>query len=432
MGKFQITDLPKSQVQIKFTVTPEEAKPFVDQAVTDISMQKPIKGFRPGKATYADVAREYGEMLIWETALERIVRAEYVKTILEHDIDTLGSPGISVDKLVPNQEIEFTATATVMPKAIELMNYSQPLVELKKRSVTEAEADQAIEELRRMRRTEAAVDRAATPEDMVMVDLEILKEKVPVEGGTSRDYRVLLSEPHYIPGFAEKLIGAKKGDKLEFTLEFPKEHYTKQLAGQPADFKVEVKEIFELKKPELNEAFAKSLGIESVDELRKVMLRNLQEESDQKAEEAAEIELLEKLVKGSRFSELPDNLVNAEVHRMLHELEDGLEEQGMNMEHYLSSLKKTRDQLMLDFVPRAMDRIRTAILIREIAKREDIKVTEEEIDHELDHILERIKPNDKETRERITSANYRDYIAAQLRNRKTLSFLKEKGIKKNQ
>lgn len=429
MSTPQITDLPKSQVQIKFTVTAEEAKPYIDQAVVDISTQKPLKGFRPGKATYADVARAYGEMLIWESALERVVRAEYVKAILDNGIDTVGSPGIAVDKLVPNQDMEFTATATVMPRATELMDYSAPLVETKKKTVTEAEADQAIEELRRMRRTEAAVDRAATAEDMAMVDLEILKEKVPVEGGTSRDYKVLLNEPHYIPGFAEKLVGAKKGDRLEFTLDFPKEHYTKHLAGQPADFRVEVKEIFELKKPELDEAFAKSLGLGSVEELKKVMLRNLQEESDHKAQEAAEIELLEKLVKGSKFTELPDNLVNEEVHRMLHELEHGLEEQGMNMEHYLSSLKKTRDELMLDFVPRAMDRIRTAILIREVAKREDVKVTEEELDHEIDHILERIKPEDKETRERIASADYRDYVAAQIRNHKTVKLLKEKGIK---
>lgn len=429
MSTPQITDLPKSQVQIKFTVTAEEAKPYIDQAVVDISTQKPLKGFRPGKATYADVARAYGEMLIWESALERVVRAEYVKAILDNGIDTVGSPGIAVDKLVPNQDMEFTATATVMPRATELMDYSAPLVETKKKTVTEAEADQAIEELRRMRRTEAAVDRAATAEDMAMVDLEILKEKVPVEGGTSRDYKVLLNEPHYIPGFAEKLVGAKKGDRLEFTLDFPKEHYTKHLAGQPADFRVEVKEIFELKKPELDEAFAKSLGLGSVEELKKVMLRNLQEESDHKAQEAAEIELLEKLVKGSKFTELPDNLVNEEVHRMLHELEHGLEEQGMNMEHYLSSLKKTRDELMLDFVPRAMDRIRTAILIREVAKREDVKVTEEELDHEIDHILERVKPEDKETRERIASADYRDYVAAQIRNHKTVKLLKEKGIK---
>jgi trigger factor len=430
MSNQQITDLPKSQVQIKFIITPEEAKPYIDQAVADISTQKPLKGFRPGKATYADVAREYGEMLIWETALERIIRASYVKALLDQGIDTVGSPAIAVDKLVPNQDMEFTATATVMPRVIELMDYSQPLVEEKHKTTTEQDVDKALDELRRMRRTEAAVDRQATAEDMVMVDLEILKDNVPVDGGTSRDYRVLLNEPHYIPGFSEKLIGSKKGDALEFTLEFPKEHYTKHLAGQPADFKVQVKEVFELKQPELDETFAASLGLKSVEELKRVMQRNLQEENDKKSQEAAEIELLEKLVKGSKFSELPDNLVNEEVHRMLHELEHAVEEQGMDMEHYLNSLKKTRDQLMLDFVPRAMDRIRTAVIIREIAKREDVKVTDEELDHEIDHILERVKPEDKETRERIASADYRDYVAAQIRNHKTLKTLKDKAIKK--
>jgi trigger factor len=429
MSNPQITDLPKSQVQIKFTITPEEAKPYIDQAVADISTQRPLKGFRPGKATYADVTREYGEMLVWETALERIVRAKYVKALLDQNMDVVGSPAIAVDKLVPNQDIEFTATATIMPRATEIMDYSQPLVEQKHKAATEQDADQAIDELRRLRRTEAAVDRQATADDMVLVDLEILKDNVQVEGGTSRDYRVLLNEPHYIPGFSEKLIGAKKGDALEFTLDFPKEHYTKQLAGQPADFKVQVKEVFELKVPELDETFARSLGLQSVEDLKRVMQRNLQEENDRKTAEAAEIELLEKLVKGSKFTELPDNLVNEEVHRMLHELEHAVEEQGMDMEHYLGSLKKTRDQLMLDFVPRAMDRIRTAVLIREISRLEDCTVTNEELDHEIDHILERVKPEDKETRERVASADYRDYVAAQIRNNKTLKALKQKAIK---
>lgn len=430
MSQPQITDLPKSQVQLKFRITPEEAKPYLDQAVVDISTRKPLKGFRPGKATYADVAREYGEMAVWEAALERIVRSEYVKAILEKDIETIGSPAVAVDKLVPGQEIEFTVTASVMPRVLELMDYGRPLVEAKRRPVDDAETDKAIDELRRMRRTEALVDRPATAEDLVKVDLEILKDKVPVEGGTSRDYRVLLNEPHYIPGFADKLVGAKRGDKLEFTLDFPKEHYTKQLAGQPAEFKVEVKDVYEMKLPALDDGFAKTLGLDSVDKLRETMKRNLQEEADYKADEAAEIELLEKLVKGSKFSDLPDNLVNEEVHRMLHELEHAIEEQGMDMGHYLTSLKKTKDQLMLDFVPRAMDRIRTAVLIREAAKRENCTVPDQELDQEIDRILERLKPEDKETRERVASTDYRDYVASQIRNRKTLKALKDKAIKR--
>ncbi len=430
MSSPKITFLPKSQVELKFAVTSEEAKPYLEQAVTEISTAKPIKGFRPGKAGYDDVKREYGEMLIWETALERIVRANYVKTVLDENIDTLGSPHISVDKLVPGQDIEFTVTASVMPQVTNLMDYTQPLAEVKKHEIKDEEADKAIQDLRKMRRTETAVDRALTLDDLAIIDLEITKDNVPVEGGTSRDYRVYLNEAHYIPGFAQKLEGAKKGETVKFELEFPKEHYTKALAGQKAGFTATVKDVLELKLPELNDEFAKNLGLESLAKLQELIKSNLQQEADSKAEEAAEIEMLEKLVKGSRFSDIPDNLVNEEVHRMLHELEDGVEEQGGNMEDYLSSLKKTKDQLKLDLVPQAILRVQTAVALKEIAGRENCEVDEKELDAEIDRILERIKPEDKEVRERVSSAEYRDYVSAQIKNRKTLKALKEKALKK--
>lgn len=426
----KITQLPKSQVELKFTISKEEAKPYLDQAVVEISTAKPIKGFRPGKAGYDDVAREYGEMLIWETALERIVRAKYVKTILEQEIETIGSPKIDVDKIVPGQDIEFTVTANVMPKVTELMDYSQPLIEHRKREVNAEEEDKAIQDLRKMRRTEAAVDRPLTLDDLAIIDLEISQDGVSVEGGTSRDYKVYLNEPHYIPGFSEKLVGAAKGETRKFELEFPKEHYTKNLAGKKAEFTATIKDVFELKLPELGDEFAKALGLESLANLQELLKKNLQMEADHKAEEAAEIEMLEKLAKGSRFTDIPDTLVNEEVHRMIHELEHGVEEQGMRMEDYLSSMKRTMDQLKLDFVPQAIQRIQTAVLLREVAKREKIEVTEEELDAEIDHILERIKQDDTETRERVSSADYRDYVSAQMKNRKTLGLLKERLVKK--
>lgn len=426
----KITNLPKSQVEIKFTVDVEEAKPYLDQAVAEISTAKPIKGFRPGKAGYDDVAREYGEMLIWETALERIVRAKYVKTILEQDIEAIGSPQIAVDKLVPGQNFEFTVTANVMPRATEIMDFSELKIEPKKREIGVDETEKAIQDLRKMRRSEVLADKPLTLDDLAIIDLEIAKDGVAIEGGTSRDYKVYLNEPHYIPGFSEKLVGAKKGETRKFELEFPNEHYTKQLAGAKADFTATIKDVYELQLPELNDEFAKGFGLESLAKLQELLKQNLQTEADHKTDEAAEIEMLEKLVKGSRFSEIPDNLVNEEVHRMLHELEHGIEEQGMRMEDYLASLKRTKDELKLDFVPQAIQRIQTAVLLREVSKREKIEITEQELDAEIDRILERIKPEDKETRERVISADYRDYVAAQMKNRKTLEFLKEKVIKK--
>jgi len=421
-----VTRLPKSLVEIKFVVTPDEAKPYIDQAAQDLQSSKPIAGFRPGKAPYEEVKKAFGEMRIWETALERIVRARYVHTVLEQSIETIGSPAISVEQLVPGQDIKFTVTAPVMPTVVTLVAYDKPHVTKKTKPVAPADVDAAVEDLRKMRRQEVVVDRAAGKEDMLLLDLEIKKDNVPLEGGTSKNYRVYLNEPHYIPGFAEQVVGLKKGDVKTFTLPFPADHYQKHLAGQHVEFTVNVHDVYELALPELNDEFAKGLGLESAEKLRELLMTNMTKEAEQKADDAAEIELLEKLVDGSKFSEVPELLVNEEVRRMYSELEHAAEHQGMNMGDYLSQLKKTADQIKMDMVPQAIRRVQTAVLVKAIAKQEGVEIADEEVNAEIDRILENAK--DKETRERVSSADYRDYVAAQMKNRKTLGILKQKGI----
>lgn len=425
-----VTRLPKSQAKIDFIVSPEEAKPYLDAAVVDISNAKPLKGFRPGKATYEDIKRAYGEMIIWETALERLVRAHYVKTILDQHLDSVGSPAIEVGKLVPGSDIEFSVTVNLMPTATSLADYSKPLVEKRHRKVAEEDISKALKELQTMRRVEVVVDRAATKDDMAVVDLEIKKDRVIVEGGTSHDYRVYLNEPQYIPGFADKLVDAKKGDAKSFELEFPKDHYNKMLAGNNLEFSVTVKDIYELQLPPLDDAFAQTLGVETIEKLRELIMTNLQAEADQKSDEATEIELLEKLVKDSRFSEIPDLITTEEVRRMLAELEHSIVQQGGNMKDYLSSIKKSMDEMRLDFVPRAIQRIQTAVLLKEVAKKEEIAVSDSEIDAEVDKIIAALKPEDREGREQVVSPEYREYVGVQMKNRKVVAMLKEKGIKK--
>lgn len=422
-----ITRLPKSQVRLEFAVTPEDAKPYIDQAAADLQATKPIPGFRPGKAPYDEVKKSFGEMRIWEMALERIVRARYVHAVLEEGIDTVGSPEIAVDQLVPGQDIRFTVTAPVMPTVLTLAAYDTPIVTKTVHAVADADVETALEDLRKMRRQEVATDQPVGADGMALIDLEMTKDGVALEGGASKNYKIYLNEPHYLPGFAEQLVGLKKGDAKTFDVAFPKDHYQKQVAGQTVSCAVRVQDTFDIRLPELDDAFATGLGIESLAKLRELLASNLAKEAEAKADEAAEIELLEKLVAGSKFTEIPDLLLNEEVRRMVHELEHAAEHQGMDFKDYLSQLKKSADQLKLEMVPRAMDRVRTAVLIKDIAKREGVTVPDAELDAEIDRILSGIK--DQETRERVSSPDYRDYVAAQMRNRKTLEIMKQKGIK---
>lgn len=429
MPTIQKTDLPKSQVKLEFEVGYEEVRPYLEEAAREMSTARPLPGFRPGKAGFDEVKRAYGEMKILEGALERIIRAFYAKAILNESLDIVGSPNVQVDQLAPEQPLKFTITAPIEPKVTELPDLTGCVVEQTIKEIGDKELDEALEEMRKMRRQEVRVEREATLEDLVVVDVSMLKDGVVVEGGTGRDYRIYMNEPHYIPGFSEKLVGIKAGEERNFTLPFPSEHYQKHLAGKDIDFTTKATGVFEMQLPPLDDAFAQGVGLKDMEELKAKLQENLRVEEKRRREEASEIELLEKLVDTTKFTEVPEVLITDETRRMMDELQHGVEEQGMKWEDYLSSIKKTRDELRLDMTAQAIRRVKTAVLVKAFAKAQAVTVTEEELDKETDEILSRIRENDQETRERVTSPEYRQYIAIQLRNRKTLEWLKKECVK---
>jgi len=421
-----IKEIDGARVELQFVVTPDEAKPFLEQAAQDLQSQKPIKGFRPGKAPFDAVKNEFGEMKIWETALERIVRNRYVHTIMERQIETVGSPEISVDQLTPGQDLKFTVRAPVMPKATRIADYDKTIVTKEIPAVAESLVDNALSDLQKMRSTEIVADKPVDAHGAVEIDMDMKDGNVSIEDGAAKKYRVYLSESHYIPGFTDQLLGLKRGDTKTFELALPKGHYNKALAGKPVTFTVQVNDVYELVLPELSDAFAKELGFDTITALRQKITDNLKAETRQRAEESAEIELLETLIKDSRFSEIPELLINEEVRRMFDELTHAAESQGMDVDDYISQLKKSPEEIKLDMVPRAMDRIKTAVLIRAIGKKENISVTDDELDTEVDRILAGIKESD--LRERVASPDYRDYLSTQMKNRKTIALLKEKSV----
>ncbi|MDD2786364.1 MAG: trigger factor [Patescibacteria group bacterium] len=424
-----INQLPGSKVELKFTVTAEEAQPYIDQAVSDISEHKTIPGFRPGKAPYTEVKKAVGEMAIWEMALERIVKAWFVKSVLQQNLETVGSPEVAVDQLTPGADMKFTCTVAVMPAMQKIEVISEPFIELKSKDVTADEIDKAVEDLRKMRHQEVITDAPADKSSMMIIDLEMKKDNVVLEGGVAKSYRVYLTEEHYIPKFADQLIGLKKGDHKEFKLPFPKEHFQKIYAGQEIDFDVTVNDVYEIKLPEVNDEFAKSLGLENLQALRDLLKKNMQSENDRHAMDKAEVELLETLVNKSSFTETPEILIKEEARRMVDEIKRDVESRGGRMEDYLSSLKKSVDELRLDFIPQAIKRVQTSVYVRNIAKENKLEVTDVELDNEIDRLLDVAKDQDKDVRDQISSPEYRDYVHTVMKNRKTLEFLKEKGIK---
>lgn len=424
----KIQKLPKNQVEIEIELSIEEMQPCLERAGRELSKKTKIDGFRPGNAPLDVIKQKVGEMTLYEEAAEIAVQKSYAEVVKKENLQVVGQPQIEVLKLAPENPFSFKARAALLPK-IKLADWKKIKVKRKEIKVEENEIENVLRDLQKMQTKEKLVKRPADRHDKVVVDMEILLDKVTVEGGQVKGHSVYLDEPYYIPGFCAELIGLSEGQTKEFSLPFPKEHYQKNLAGKNVDFKINIKEIFELEHSALDDNFAKSLGHTSLSDLKNLVRSNLQTESSQKEEQRQEIEILEKIVEGSRFDDIPEILVDAEAHKMIHELEDSVAEKGLEFDKYLKNIGKSRNQILLDFAPQAVKRIKTAIAISEIANKEDIEVSEEEIDKEIEKVLE-IYKDEPDMRERVHQEESRQYLKRTLQNRKAIKLLKERMIEK--
>jgi len=425
MPDVQRENLPQNKLKLTFTVTQEEARPYLEEAAKRISENTSIPGFRPGHAEYDVVKQRVGEMKILEEALESIVRKSFVETILKEDLDTVGSPDVDVIKLVPGNDIVFTAELTIMPKAKSLPDITKLSVKAQKPSVEQKEVDLALKDVQRMRTAEVrgTADETATFTDKVVIAMDMKLDGVSVEGGQSPNHAVHLNEEYYIPGFKEEIVGMKEGDKKTFSLPFPKDHVQEFLAGKDVEFEVELKELFHLQFPELDDAFAKTLGAKDMTSLREIIEKNLLNEKEQDARSKEEKEMLELVAEKTQFEDLPDLLINEEIGKMTLELQRAVEAQGLEFDTYVKNLGKTLAQMKIDFTPQAIMRVKVAVAMRAIAKEQEIRVEDKELDEELDRIAENYE--DPKTKEQVFSPQYRDYMEQVMKNRKVIEHLRK-------
>ena len=418
--------LDDSQIEFTITVTPEEYKKNLEKAATKISDRVAIKGFRKGKAPYDMVVKEVGEMAILQEAVEEIVQETFFNALKKEELETIGMPKIDIEKLAPGNDIVYRANVALFP-GVKLADISKIKVKTSKKNIEDKQVNETLDALRGMHATEVLKTGVADGTDKLVLDMDMALDKVPVEGGQAKDYQVYLSEDHYIPGFNDHVRGLKKDDEKEFTLDFPKTHYQKHLAGKTVDVKVKVKEVYERQLPEMDEEFAKKLGQESVEKLRDLIQNNLLREAERKADQSAEIEMLDKLVEKSTFDPIPKVITDAEKQKMFYELKQDLEKNGITIDQYLQDIKKDEKTLFEEFGAQAEKRAKAALISRQVAKAQNIEISSEEIDKEIT-MMKDVYKEDKEVMEKIGRPEVRDTIATNLQNKKVMTWLKEQII----
>lgn len=429
--KSSVKKLDKSQVELTIEVSAMEMQPYLEKTAQRLAKEMKIEGFRPGKAPYEIIKQKVGDMGLLQESIDDVISATYYQVLKDEKIVTIGQPSIDVEKVAPGNDFVYKATASVLPN-VKIGDWKKLKIKSEEVKITDEQIDKIIEDIRKMQATEKLVEREAKSGDKVEVNFEVFIDKVPVERGKQEKYPVVIGENKFIPGFEEKIIGMKSDEVKEFELKFPEKYFDKKMAGKIAEFRVKCNGVFEIELPELTDEFAQTISagkFKNVTEVKENVLENLKTEEGGKQEQKVEIEMLDKLVEISEFEEIPNLLIDNEVHKMVHELEHNISNQGFDFADYLKSLNKTEADLKTEFKPQADKRVKISILAREIYLQEKFEVRDDEIEVEIEAMMQNY-PNSPDVRKQLETETYKDYLRNVIGNRKVIDFLKREIITK--
>jgi trigger factor len=385
----EIKKLPQSQMEIEISVPAKEFEKFIDAAAEDLSRDLKIDGFRPGKAPRYVVEQKVGTEKILAHGAEKAIKKTYVDAIVKNKIEVIGEPKITITKIAKGNDLVYKAIAAVMP-AVTLSNYRKSAKAVKKsevKKVTEEQIQKEIKSLQKSRAKIITVAREAKQGDLVEIDFEVLVEGKPIEGGTAKKHPLTIGENYFIPGFEDQLVGMKEKDEKEFDLDFPKEYHQKSLAGKPARFKVKMNLVQKKELPELNDEFAKSLGkFDNLEALKKSISEGIEMEHKKRNEEKWRAEVIEKVADESQI-DLPDVLISQEIEKMMTELEQNIAGMGLTLDAYLENIKKSKSEISKGWKETAEKRVRSALVLKEIAASEEIEIPAKEVEEEMNRVL---------------------------------------------
>ncbi|MGE5298094.1 MAG: trigger factor [Acidobacteriaceae bacterium] len=425
--KTEKKDLKNGRMEFKVSITKEESIPWMEKAAREISKTKNIKGFRPGKAPYDLVKREVGEEAIFSEALDGMINDTINSIIETENLNTYGKVDIDIlPASDPSQAVSYKLAVNVVP-TVKLGDWQTKKIKRQKVEVTEEDLKKALDELATMAIEEAPAGRPAAKDDKAVVDFDVFVDGKPIEGGSAKDFSLVLGEGRMIPGFEDKIIGAKDGDKLEFNLNFPDNYQAEHLKGKPANFKIEVKQIFSRTKPEIGDELAKRVGMQDIQALKDRLSENIKKEKQEREEERVEIAAMKQIVESSEFGPVPELMISDSAHDLTHEFEHSIAEQGINVEEYLKSMKKDHTSLQKEFAPKAAERVKSSLALGQVAEDEKIKITPDEVEEEIE-ALRRSYQAQPHAIEQLNEPETRRQIANTLVSRKIIKFIKDKVV----
>ena len=346
-----------------------------------------IDGFRKGQVPYDVYVKKVGEEALYMDAVDDAVDKLYARLVKdEKTIIPAATPDVSIKNIGKDGlEVEFTLVGR---PEVKLGKYKKLGVKKEKVEVTKEEIEHELGHIKeQFVEVKTLDDGVKIKEGMVaVIDFEGFLNGTPFQGGKGEDYSLEIGSHTFIPGFEEALVGLKKGDKKDVKVTFPENYHSEELKGKPVVFKVAIKEVKERVFPEFNKEFFEDLnvgGVESLDDLKHYIEENLKAEKEHQLEDDYLFKCLDEVVKNSKF-DIPEEMTNDEVNRLVREFSEKLQYQGLRLEDYLKYTNSNLDDFKGTLKDEANRRVGYRLVMDAVADKEKLEVSDEELEKGLD------------------------------------------------
>lgn len=376
----KIEKLGNNEVKFEITVGADKFKEAIQKAYNKNKGKFNIPGFRKGKAPISIIKQYYGEGVFYEDAVNFCCDSTYPEALKENDIKPVDYPELDIVQIGEGKELIYTAKVTVLPE-VELGEYKGIEVKKVEYPVTDEDIENELKAVQQKNaRIETKAEEAAIENgNIAVIDFKGYIDDVAFEGGEGKDYSLEIGSGTFIGDFEQQLIGLKKGESKDVNVTFPEEYGKEELNGKPAKFEVTVNEIKVKELPALDDEFAKDVSeFDTLEQYKNDIKAKLEDTNNAKAKAEYEDKVIDAVCANAKI-DIPQIMIKNETDQMLKELEMRLQYQGLDLKSYFeftnSSEEKVRDYMR----ETAEKRVKTRLVIEEIAKAEDVKPSEEEL-----------------------------------------------------
>ncbi len=370
----------------------KEWKDCLEKAYNKKKKDIKMDGFRKGAVPYEVYVKKLGIETLYMDAVDMAVDILYAKLLSDpKTITPAATPSINL-KGVTDEYVELEFTLVASPK-VKLGKYKDLKIKKDKVEVTDEEVEHELGHLKeQFAEVKTKDDKAKIKDgDVAVIDFEGFKDGVAFKGGKGTDYSLTIGSHTFIPGFEEALVGLKKGDNKDVNVTFPENYHSEELKGQPVVFKVTIKEVKERVLPEFDEDFFADLnvgGVTNLDELKNYIKENKKAEREHQLEDEYLFKCLDKVVEGSKF-EIPEEMTEDEVNRLVREFSEKLQYQGLKLEDYLKFSNSNLEDFKKTLIPEANKRVGYRLVMDAIVDAEKLEVSDKELEDGLNEAAER-------------------------------------------